>query len=145
MRRTLCAALISAMICLCGCGRVQRTMTVTSDPPGALVFMNDQEIGRTPLKRDFTWYGTYDVRLRMDGYQPQRTTTPVIAPWWQWPPIDLVVELLPGKWVDRHTLHYTLVPATDSTLTNEQMLDRAQRMRNQLDADPQSHKSTQGK
>jgi hypothetical protein len=35
-------------------GCVQRTMRVDSNPPGAIVWMNDQEIGRTPLERDFT-------------------------------------------------------------------------------------------
>ena len=28
-------------------------MTIHSNPEGALVYLNDQELGRTPLTRDF--------------------------------------------------------------------------------------------
>src|ERR1700689_2659659 len=63
-----------------GGGCVQRTLTVRSDPDGALVYLNDQEIGRTPLARYFTWYGVYDVELHKEGYQSIKTTAAVIAP-----------------------------------------------------------------
>ncbi len=87
-------------------GCVQRTITVRSDPPGALVYMNDQEIGRTPVTRNFLWYGTYDVELRMPGYESVKTTTPVIAPWWQWVPMDFFAETLPLR--DNHDLTYAM-------------------------------------
>ena len=90
-----------------GCG-VERTITITSNPPGAMVTLNDQEIGRTPVTHDFFWYGTYDVELRDDGYKTLKTTGKVWAPWWQVPPIDLVAELAPVRSYDHHFLHYTL-------------------------------------
>ena len=34
-----------------GAGCVQRKLTVRTDPPGALVFLNDQEIGRSPAEQ----------------------------------------------------------------------------------------------
>ena len=71
------------------------SLTVKSDPPGALVYLNGEEVGRTPMTRDFTWYGTYDVELRKEGYETLKTSGKVIAPWWQWVPIDLFAELLP--------------------------------------------------
>ena len=107
MSRIAWILLIAALSCSC----VQRTMTVTSDPPSALVYMNNQEIGRTPLTRDFTWYGTYDVQLRKDGYETLNTKTAIIAPLWQWPPFDLLAELWPWAKDHRH-LSYTLKPAT---------------------------------
>ncbi len=60
-----------AILCfvLFGSGCVQRQLTVTTDPPGTLVHLNGQEFGRTPVTRDFTWYGTYDVELRKEGYE----------------------------------------------------------------------------
>ena len=63
--------LILLMAALGGC--VERTMTFQSNPPGALVYVNNQEIGRTPMRRDFTWYGNYDVVLRKDGYETLKT------------------------------------------------------------------------
>src|SRR5262245_38992736 len=59
--------LILSAVLLAGC--VRRTMTIESDPPGALVYMNNQEVGRTPVTREFIWYGFYDVQLRRDGYK----------------------------------------------------------------------------
>src|SRR5688500_8891874 len=50
-------------VAVAGCG-VQRSLTVQSEPPGALVYLNGLEVGRTPVTRDFTWYGVYDVELR---------------------------------------------------------------------------------
>src|SRR4051812_21539996 len=49
---------------LSGC--VHRVVTVQSDPPGALVYMNEEEIGRTPVSKEFLWYGNYDMVLRKD-------------------------------------------------------------------------------
>jgi len=117
-------------------GCVQRQLTVTTDPPGALVHLNDQEFGRTPVTRDFTWYGTYDVQLRREGYETRKTRGKIIAPWWQWVPFDLVAELLPLT--DRRQLHYKLKPATQQTIDPQRMLDRAEALRGQL----QSTKNT---
>ena len=50
---------------LCGCQ--QRTIRVTSEPSGAVAYLNDVEVGRTPVEVDFTWFGTYEVRLEKEG------------------------------------------------------------------------------
>jgi hypothetical protein len=115
-----------------GCG-VERTLTITSDPPGAMVTLNDQEIGRTPVTRDFTWYGTYDVELREDGYQTLKTTGKVWAPWWQVPPIDLLAELSPLPTHDHHELNYALVPQPEQEPNPLGMLVRAERLRRRLE------------
>ena len=105
-------ALFLLLICLVlatGCG-VHRTLTITSEPPGALVYLNGLEVGRTPVQRDFVWYGTYDVQLRKDGFETLKTRGKVIAPWWQWVPIDLFAELMPFHLHDRQSMHFTLEP-----------------------------------
>lgn len=61
-------AALGAAVSLAGC--VERTISITSDPSGALVFLNDEEIGRTPCEASFLHYGTYDVRIVKDGYEP---------------------------------------------------------------------------
>src|SRR5688572_32912678 len=103
--------IIFALALIAPIGCVRRSLTVTSDPPGALVHLNGQEFGRTPVTRDFTWYGTYDVDLRKEGYQTRQTRGKVIAPWWQWVPFDLAAELFPLT--DRRQLHYALEPVSD--------------------------------
>ena len=101
--------LVAMLLCL-GC--VERRMTITSEPSGALVYLNGQEVGRTPLTRDFLWYGNYEVQVRKEGYQSLDTNTWVVAPWWQWPPFDLFAELLPVRLTDHRSLHYELSEAT---------------------------------
>lgn len=110
-RRTLqrCSLLVAAsLLTFAGC--VRRELQIHSDPPGALVFLNDQEVGRTPVTRPFTFYGTYDVVVRMEGYETLKTRKLVLAPWWQWVPIDLAAELLPLT--DRQKVTFTLQPTT---------------------------------
>jgi PEGA domain len=123
-------ALVAGLICV-GCAKVQRTMSIDSDPEGALVYMNDQEIGRTPVTRDFIWYGWYDITLRKDGYKTLTTRAQVIAPAWQWPPFDLVAEFSPARLKDIHRLSFKLEPPGEQPTTDE-MLGRAEQLRVQL-------------
>jgi hypothetical protein len=115
-----------------GCGTVERRIVVTSDPPGALVFANDEEIGRTPFTRDFTWYGVYDVEVRKEGYDTKFAKTKVIAPLWQWPPFDLLAEVLPFRSRDYHRVNYRLTPTTQQAADPELMLARAEQLRVRL-------------
>jgi hypothetical protein len=130
----MCRLLIAAVvICLSG-GCVERTLTVRSDPPGALVFLNDQEVGRTPFSKRFLWYGTYDVQVRKEGYQTLKTQSPVIAPWWQWVPFDFVAELVPLKLEDSHAVSYTLKPLSHEHVNPDAIVDRAEDLSEQLES-----------
>jgi PEGA domain len=113
-----------AVLLLMATGCVQRVLTVNTNPPGALVYLNQQEIGRTPCSKDFLWYGDYDVAVRMDGYETLKTDAAVASPWWQWIPLDLVTDILPLK--DEHVLHYTLKPIPDENAND--LLHRGQQM-----------------
>ncbi|HEX4123972.1 MAG TPA: PEGA domain-containing protein, partial [Tepidisphaeraceae bacterium] len=116
--------------------------TITSDPPGAMVTLNDQEIGRTPVTHDFLWYGTYDVELREDGYHTLKTTGKVWAPWWQIPPIDLMVDLAPVQSHDHHYLQYTLVPQPTTEPNPLGMLVKAERLRRRLEGSESGRPAT---
>jgi len=108
---------------LAGC--VQRTISITSEPSGVLVMLNDEEVGRTPLQVPFTWYGTYDVRLERAGYQPKWTTAEANAPWWEWPGPDLVAEAIPGA--ESHIAwHFTLEP--NQPIDEPAFVDRARQL-----------------
>lgn len=117
---------------LSGC--VERTLTISSTPPGSVVYLNDQEVGRTPLSKRFTWYGYYDVQVRKDGYQTLKTTTPVIAPWWQWLPFDFVAELLPLRLRDPHEVSYTLKPLSAGHVDPDAIARRAEDLRENLES-----------
>lgn len=92
-------------------GCVERTITITSEPAGALVHFADEEIGRTPLTVPFTWYGDYEVILRLPGYETLDTHENITPPLYDVPPIDLVSQAF-VPWTYRYNVrrHYELQP-----------------------------------
>ena len=109
----LLTAALGACLAVTGCyGQVQRTITIESEPPGALCWLNDNEIGRTPITVPFTWYGTYGVRLEHSGYEPLVAEAKVRAPISQWIPLDLAFEtIVPGVHYDTHDFQFTMKKA----------------------------------
>ncbi|MCJ7545101.1 MAG: PEGA domain-containing protein [Phycisphaerae bacterium] len=114
-------------LCLTVGGCLEREMTITSQPPGALVYVSDVEVGRTPVTLPFTWYGDYDIIVRLDGYQTLQTHASIYPPIQETPPWDLLAEIAPWTFTDRRYLHFDLHEATlpdDGTL-----IQRAEQMR----------------
>jgi hypothetical protein len=128
--------LLPAACCLLLAGCVEQTMDIQSDPPGALVSLNNQELGRTPLTRDFKWYGDYDVQVRLEGYETLKTHQKVIAPAWNWVPFDLFAQLLPMTFTDHRTLNYALKPLDPAKDEPIGLLSRAEDLKSQLDQSP---------
>ncbi|MCG3180752.1 MAG: hypothetical protein BIFFINMI_03115 [Phycisphaerae bacterium] len=126
------AALAAVAMAGAGCGQVERTMTITSDPSGALVYVNGVEKGRTPVTFEFVWYGDYRIELRKEGYETVKDHRNVRAPWHQWVGVDLMTELFyPGKLTDHQTFHFAMareVPSSEETLERlaRQRRDEAQ-------------------
>ncbi len=97
--------LLALSALLAGC--VTRTLTITSEPTGALVFVNEREVGRTPLICGFTFYGVYAVRLEKDGFKALWTKANAPQPWWEYPGVDLAVQATGPKHVNVDW-HFTL-------------------------------------
>lgn len=111
-------------------GCVNRRLTVRSDPPGALVRLDGEDIGYTPVSRDFTYYGTREVTLVKDGYETLTTLQTVPRPWYQYFPIDLVADnLLPFRVTNRHDYTYRLNPKV--IVPNDEILNRANGLRSE--------------
>ncbi len=118
-------AFAMAISCL-GC--VRRSITITTEPKGALVYLNDQEIGQSDVTTDFIWYGDYDVVIRKEGFETLKTHTQVPAPWYQLIPVDFFAEVLwPGFIHDHHDRHFVLAP--DKKITSDQLIDQANLIR----------------
>jgi len=122
MRRILVLAVAAA---LGGC--VERTMEITSEPSGALVILSDVEIGRTPLTHEFTWYGDYDVIVRMEGHETLKTHAHINPPWYEVPPLDLLSAVAPWTYRDQRYLHYELKKFQPPA--EEDLIRRAEQMR----------------
>lgn len=105
-------------------GCVRRTITISTEPPNALVFLNDQEIGRSTVTTDFTWYGDYDVVIRHDDCETLQTHLKIQPPWYQVIPLDFFAEVFyPGTLHDAHQRHYVLEPKKAPVA--EDVIDRA--------------------
>src|SRR4051794_41111509 len=115
---------IALVILLTMSACVERTITVVSNPPGALAYVNGQEIGRTPVTHEFIFYGDFDVQLRKDGYKPVKSSRWVDAPIWQWIPFDLVADVWPARLKDEHYIGITMEPATTQPADAGAMLAR---------------------
>jgi hypothetical protein len=72
-------ALVAMVANVTGC--VQRRFTIRSNPPGAQVYVDDYEIGTTPVSHDFVYYGTRKIRLVKDGYETLTVYQPMPTPW----------------------------------------------------------------
>ena len=134
MRSTLrCALILACLLTSALTGCIRRTIEITSDPDGALVHLNGREVGRTPLTVDFLYYGTYDVVLEKDGYEPLLTSGVAEAPIWDNVPLDLFTEAVPGDLKSDVHWHYMLQPRNDDS---QSLVDRARELRDQLAAAP---------
>ena len=120
---------VLVMLLMLSVGCVERRLVISSEPAGALVFLNDQEVGRTPLEVPFTWYGTYSVRLEREGYQTLETEQLAERPWWEAPGPDLFAEAVPDKRVEIawHLKMQESVPAVD--VEPDRVLDFAKQLR----------------
>lgn len=105
-------------------------MTIRSNPPGAVVYVDDYEIGTTPVSANFTYYGTRRIRLVKNGYETLTVMQPVSVPWYEFFPLDFVSEnLVPGKVRDNRTFDYQMVP--QRVVPSEELLGRAEGLRRQ--------------
>jgi hypothetical protein len=120
-------------LCAAASGCVQRRMTVRTNPPGALLYVDDYEIGTTPVSLPFTYYGTRKIRLVKDGYETLTVMQPIAPPWYEILPIDFVAEnCIPGQIRDQRTLDYQLRPQT--VVPTDQLVCRAEELRRGMHA-----------
>ncbi len=119
-------ALLSLVADVAGC--VERRMTIRSNPPGAAVYVDDYQIGTTPVAVNYTYYGTRKVRLVKDGFETLTVYQPMPAPWYDWFGIDFFSEnVWPGKIRDERSYNYQMSPMV--MVSNDQLLNRAEQLR----------------
>jgi hypothetical protein len=123
-----CYALAVGMLLLTSVGCTQRRVTIRSNPPGALVFIDDYEIGTTPVSTDFTYYGTRKIRLVKDGYETLTINQPIYPPWFQILPFEFFADnLVPGEIRDERVVDLQLTPQV--LVAQQQLRARAEGLR----------------
>jgi len=115
-----------AAVLLTGC--VERRLTIHTEPQGAIVTLNDQEIGVSPVTVPFNWYGDYWVRISKDGYETLNTHRKLKAPLHDYPPFDFFAEILyPGRIVN--TYEWTFDLAIKEYPTRDELIEQGQSLR----------------
>ncbi len=131
-RRTTCIHLLAVCLIVAVAiparGAVRRRLNVNSNPPGALVYVDNQQIGTTPCSVDFIYYGTREIRLIKPGFETLTVNQPIPTPWYEVPGLDFVSEILvPTKIRDNRTVTFNLAPQL--VIPTQELVDRANQLR----------------
>jgi hypothetical protein len=109
-------------------GCLHRRLTIRSNPSGAVVFVDEQPIGVTPVSTSFTYYGTRKVQLFKDGFETLTVKHPIRPPWYQIPPLDFFSEnLWPAEIRDERAAEFDLQP--QRVVPNQELVERAETLR----------------
>jgi hypothetical protein len=113
-------------------GCVERRLTIHTEPADAVVWLNDEEIGATPVTVGFNWYGDYKVRVEKEGYQILNTHRELPRPAEDYFPLDFFAEVLwPGTIKRDAAWTFTLVPAANPS--RDELLEQAAQFKEQAE------------
>lgn len=116
---------------LAGCG-ARRSVLIETTPPGALIRLDDEVVGTTPLEYPFVHYGTRRVTLYLPGYRTWSEQIAIEPRWYARFPMDLITEvLLPLNLRDQRKVKVDLVAddGSESTGDADAFVERAQALR----------------
>ena len=110
-RQGLRIALSITLLGLGSSGCVERQLTIVTTPPGARVWLNDEDIGASPVTASFQWYGDYNIRIEKPGFQTLHTHRLLEGPWYDSFPFDFLAQIVnPRRIVDTYEWSFELQP-----------------------------------
>lgn len=122
---------ISLLISIMLYGCVERQLTINTVPSGALVELNDEQIGLSPVMVNFNWYGDYNVVIRKEGFETLKTHRELKGPWYDKFPFDFFAQCLnPKKIIDKYEWTFELEPKKE--VNRDQLLQDAQNLKEHL-------------
>jgi hypothetical protein len=125
---------LTVLVLTCGvlfAGCVERKLTINTEPEGAKVILNDEEIGESPVTVSFNWYGDYAVRINKEGYNTVNTHQNLKAPWYDYFPFDFFAQILnPSRITDSYEWTFELSPKKE--ITREELIQKAEKAKGQL-------------
>lgn len=126
---TLSAVVLIAGLFLSGC--VERQLTINTVPQGAVIVLNDEEIGNSPVTVGFNWYGDYNVRITKPGYQTIKTHRRLKGPWYDKFPFDFFAQILNPKRIT-DSYEWTFELAGQQKTDREELIKKAENIKKQL-------------
>jgi len=121
--------ILIALTTFAGC--VERELTINTRPQGAVVTLNDEEIGESPVTVNFSWYGDYYVRISKEGYETLDTHRDLKGPWYDHFPFDFFAQIVnPDRIVDTYEWTFELSPRRQ--IDRDKLIQNARELKQQL-------------
>jgi len=120
---------LATIIILCGC--VERKLTINTKPQGALVTLNDEEVGTSPVTVSFSWYGNYNVRISKEGYETLKTHRKLKEPWYDYFPFDFFAQVLSAKRIV-DSYEWTFELTEKKQIGREELIQKAEELKENL-------------
>ncbi|MGD0078395.1 MAG: PEGA domain-containing protein [Sedimentisphaerales bacterium] len=122
-----CLSLVLADCLSCG-GCVERRLAINTNPSGAQVLLNDEDIGVSPVTTTFKWYGNYNITIRKAGCETLNTHQKLNPPWYDYFPFDFFAQVLyPGRIVDSYQWSFNLKPSTEPS--RDKLINEAEQLK----------------
>ena len=119
LKNTLFLTCLVIVALTAGC--VERKLTINTNPQGALVELNDEQIGVTPVTVAFNWYGDYKVRIQKEGFNSIDTHRQLDRPLHDKFPFDFFASISPDQIVDEYEWTFDL--ETYKPITREELIE----------------------
>jgi hypothetical protein len=127
----LAVSAVSLLVLTILSGCVERRLTINTKPQGALVELNDEEIGESPVTVNFNWYGDYCIRISKEGYETLNTHRDLKGPWYDHFPFDFFAQIVnPNRIVDSY--EWTFELSTRQQISRDELIQNAQELKKQL-------------
>jgi len=121
--------ILIALTTLAGC--VERELTINTKPQGAVVALNDEEIGESPVTVNFNWYGDYYVRISKEGYETLNTHRDLKGPWYDHFLFDFFAQIVnPNRIVDSYEWTFEISPKQQ--IGRDELIQNARELKKQL-------------
>ena len=133
--------LVTALFLFAGC--VTRTIAIKTNPSNALVYVDDELIGESPVEIPFTYYGTRKITIEKkdaDGkliYERKTVLEKIKTPVYEMFPLDFFSEnLWPFGIQDNHILNYNLVELKPLSRKEQQkrVIENAEELRQKVNS-----------
>jgi hypothetical protein len=100
-----------------------------------VVYVDDRQIGATPVSVSFVYYGTRKIQLMKDGFETITVKETFSPPWYEFPGVDFFSEnVYPGELRDERVLDFQLEPAVAPT--TQELWQRGESLRSGARAGP---------
>jgi hypothetical protein len=122
--------LLAALAPLCAVGAagcVERKFVIESNVPNAQVYVDNRSVGAAPAYVPFDYYGHYTITVIHPGYEMVVRREHAAAPWYAYPPFDLLADIVPFPIRDTKRVYVELTEKPQ--VRTDELLERADALR----------------